>query len=237
MAIFSKKQCDACGGKIGLLGNRKLEDGNICKDCNNKLSPWFAGRRNTSLEEIKEQLEYRKENEKRLEGFNVSKRLGVDTMILVDYSMEAFIISFTGEIEDNPDIIPISDVLSCNMDINESKTELKQLDKNGMEVSYMIRRYEYHYDFHITINLKNPYFETIEFNLNSFKVDSQSRHGYDLYREAGENICALLNGESADMPINLKEELKAPDFCPECGAAVAHKEAVFCQSCGINFYN
>ena len=48
MAIFSKKQCDACGGKIGLLGNRKLEDGKICKDCNNKLPPWFAVRRHTS---------------------------------------------------------------------------------------------------------------------------------------------------------------------------------------------
>ena len=33
MGLFDKKYCDICGEKIGLLGNRKLEDGNLCKDC------------------------------------------------------------------------------------------------------------------------------------------------------------------------------------------------------------
>lgn len=31
MGLFDKKYCDICGEKIGLLGNRKLEDGNLCK--------------------------------------------------------------------------------------------------------------------------------------------------------------------------------------------------------------
>ena len=35
---FKKKQCDICGGDIGLLGNKKLEDGNMCKNCAKKLS-------------------------------------------------------------------------------------------------------------------------------------------------------------------------------------------------------
>ena len=30
MALFGKKYCDICGDKIGLLGNRKLDDGNMC---------------------------------------------------------------------------------------------------------------------------------------------------------------------------------------------------------------
>ena len=25
--VFKKKECDICGGEIGMLGNRKLEDG------------------------------------------------------------------------------------------------------------------------------------------------------------------------------------------------------------------
>ena len=33
MGLFDKKVCDICGEKIGLLGNRKLDDGNLCKDC------------------------------------------------------------------------------------------------------------------------------------------------------------------------------------------------------------
>ena len=30
MGLFDKKYCDICGEKIGLLGNRKLEDGQSC---------------------------------------------------------------------------------------------------------------------------------------------------------------------------------------------------------------
>ena len=45
MGLFDKKYCSICGGKIGFLGNRKLEDGNLCKDCAGKLSPWFSDRR------------------------------------------------------------------------------------------------------------------------------------------------------------------------------------------------
>ena len=45
MGLLDKKSCDICGGKNGLLGNRKLDDGNCCKDCARNLSPWFSERR------------------------------------------------------------------------------------------------------------------------------------------------------------------------------------------------
>ena len=62
MGLFDKKICDICGEKIGLLGNRKLDDGNLCKDCAKKLSPWFEERRHSTVEDIKRQLEYREKN-------------------------------------------------------------------------------------------------------------------------------------------------------------------------------
>ena len=37
MGLFDKKYCDVCGAKIGFLGNRKLEDGNLC--CLRKVCP------------------------------------------------------------------------------------------------------------------------------------------------------------------------------------------------------
>ena len=37
MGLFDKKYCSICGEKIGLFGNRKLEDGNLCKNCEAKL--------------------------------------------------------------------------------------------------------------------------------------------------------------------------------------------------------
>jgi len=63
MGLFDKKYCDICGEKIGLLGNRKLENGNLCKNCAKKLSPWFSDRRNSTVEEIRAQLTYREENQ------------------------------------------------------------------------------------------------------------------------------------------------------------------------------
>lgn len=61
MGLFDKKYCDICGKKIGLLGNQKLEDGNLCKDCAKQLSPWFSDRRRSTVEDIKRQLAYREE--------------------------------------------------------------------------------------------------------------------------------------------------------------------------------
>ena len=57
--LFEKKECDICGGEIGLLGNKKLEDGNMCKTCARKLSPWFEDRKSSTIAQIKEQLAYR----------------------------------------------------------------------------------------------------------------------------------------------------------------------------------
>ena len=62
MGLFDRKYCDVCGEKIGFLGNRKLEDANLCRKCAAKLSPWFSGRRHTTLEKIREQLAWREEN-------------------------------------------------------------------------------------------------------------------------------------------------------------------------------
>ena len=84
MGLFDKKYCDICGEKIGLLGNRKLENGNLCKNCAQKLSPWFSDRRNSTVEEIKAQLDYREENQKKVAAFHTTRTLGADTKVLLD---------------------------------------------------------------------------------------------------------------------------------------------------------
>ena len=61
---FEKKECAFCGGEIGMLGNRKLEDGNMCKKCAAKLSPFFSDRRRSTVADIQAQLDYREENKK-----------------------------------------------------------------------------------------------------------------------------------------------------------------------------
>ena len=59
MGLFDKKNCDICGEKIGMLGNRKLEDGNMCKDCAKKLSPFCDDRSHSTIEQMKAHLQYR----------------------------------------------------------------------------------------------------------------------------------------------------------------------------------
>ena len=56
--VFKKKDCEICGKEVGLLGYKKLKDGEICKDCVKLLSPWFEDRREATVAEIKEQLAY-----------------------------------------------------------------------------------------------------------------------------------------------------------------------------------
>ena len=84
MGLFDKKYCDFCGGKIGLLGNRKLEDGNMCKECASKLSPWFSERRHSTKAEIAEQLAYREENKNAVRNFTTTRSIGNYMKLLLD---------------------------------------------------------------------------------------------------------------------------------------------------------
>ncbi|MCQ2513411.1 MAG: DUF4428 domain-containing protein, partial [Lachnospiraceae bacterium] len=90
MGLFDKKFCDICGEKIGLLGNKKLEDGNCCKECAGKLSPWFSERRHSTIESIKEQLAYREANKEEVANFHVTRQIGDSEKILFDEDQKKF---------------------------------------------------------------------------------------------------------------------------------------------------
>ena len=111
MGLFDKKYCDICGEKIGLLGNRKLENGNLCKNCAQKLSPWFSDRRNSTVEEIKAQLDYREENQKKVAAFHTTRTLGADTKVLLDEDAGKFMVTRARNLaEANPDVLDFADV-------------------------------------------------------------------------------------------------------------------------------
>ena len=94
------------GEKIGLLGNRKLEDGNLCKDCAKKLSPWFSERRNSTVSEIKEQLAYREKNRERAAQFRTTRSYGEDWKLLLDEEHRWFTVTRARDLADaNPDIL------------------------------------------------------------------------------------------------------------------------------------
>jgi|GEM_PF-817049 len=173
--LFEKKDCEICGGEIGLLGNKKLVDGDCCKDCAAKLSPWFTERKESTVAEIKEQLAYREANAAELKSsFKPTKTLGDYYKMYVMYENgcpSRFVVSSAANyVEANADIIRFTDVVSCNVDIRDSRTEVKRLNENNERVSYVPPRYEFSYEFYIELGVNNPYFDKIRFKVNRSTV-------------------------------------------------------------------
>ena len=251
MGLFDKKYCDICGEKIGLLGNRKLENGNLCKKCAQKLSPWFSDRRNSSVEEIKAQLAYREQNQEKVAAFHTTRTLGADTKVLLDEDAGKFMVTRARNLaEANPDVLDFADVTGCNLDIDESRTELKRETSDGKEVSYNPPRYEYSYDFYITIFVNNPYFDEIRFRLNSGSVDiapppamhpgmatrcnPETDIEYRNYKQLGEEIRQVLTQVRRDVREKI-EQTAAPKTavtCPCCGATTLPDANGCCEYCG-----
>lgn len=176
--LFEKKECDICGGEIGLLGNRKLEDGNLCKECAKKLSPWFDDRRHSTVEQIREQLEYREANKEKVAAFRVTRSLGENTKVLLDEDAGLFMVTSARNLaEANPDVLAFSDVTGCNLDIDEEEEEIMREGKDGEEISYDPPRFRYYYDFKIVIQVRNPYFDDISFDLNPGRIEVEDHSG------------------------------------------------------------
>lgn len=171
MGLFDKKYCDICGEKIKLMGNRKLEDGNLCKDCAAKLSPWFSERRSSTVQDIKDQLAYREENQAKVEAFNTTRTIGRYYMVILDEDAKKFCVAQARDVRTgNPDILDFTQVTGCDLDISESKSEVKYKDAEGKQVSYNPPRYDYSYDFYVRLRVNHPWFDEMRFKINPSSV-------------------------------------------------------------------
>ena len=142
MGLFDKKYCDVCGAKIGFLGNRKLEDGNLCKDCAGKLSPFFSDRRNSTVAEIKEQLAYREENKQQLDDFLPSVTFDGSKKVYIDPISERFIVTRLSDWRSgNPDLISFLHVDSPWFD--EIELELSDGNRPDSRFTDLYREYEH----------------------------------------------------------------------------------------------
>lgn len=212
--LFEKKTCDICGQEIGLLGNRKLEDGNCCKSCAKKLSPWFTERKHSTIEEIKEQLADREANKSRVAAFHETRSFGKSMNVLVDENARKFIVTAVRDLqEENPDVLSFDQVTACDLDVKESRNEIyrkvRDSEGNTRSESYSPRRYHYSYDFEMTLRLQHPYIDEIEFSLScgSFRVEAQSDSSF---------LSALLSTDSdlpgSTNPPTMKDRLQNDDY-------------------------
>ena len=169
--LFEKKVCDICGGEIGMLGNRKLDDGNLCKNCAKELSPWFSDRRHSTVEEIRQQLAYREDNKKKVQMFQITRDFkGSNAHVFIDDQHGWFAIASRINVENNPDI----------------------LDKEGNEQSYDPPRYNYSYDYKIEIGVRAPWFNEMRMSLNTFSIPEHDRGRILDTENLGNQIVAAL---------------------------------------------
>lgn len=251
--LFEKKNCSICGNDIGLLGNRKLADGNCCKTCAAKLSPWFEDRKKSTVEQIQEQLAYRARNAQELKSFYVSEIIGEYEKMYIEkvdgVPTRFFVTSDSDYLEQNPDIIPFENVMSCTVDIDENEEELLRENKDGEQVSYNPPRFEHHYNFYVEMVIRDtPWFDAIRFNVNDDDVTLETVKGgvgipvrnaaamreEKRYHEY-EQMCDRIRQAVEDARSGAQEKAAAanpevPAFCPACGAPTDGGR--FCQFCG-----
>ena len=240
MGLFDKKYCDFCGGKIGLLGNRKLEDGNMCKECASKLSPWFSERRHSTKAEIAEQLAYREENKNAVRNFTTTRSIGNYMKLLLDENHQKFIVTSA------------SNLAGCSLEIKESRTELKTKDKEGHFISYNPPRYEYSYNFFAKIDVNSPYFDDINYSISNgyIKVGERPMTGVQSNWRVTSSFVGINNENKYYENLNLGNEIKeavagaassqpaqeqpqrGPVTCPYCGAATTPDANGCCEYCG-----
>ena len=200
MGLFDKKICDICGEKIGLLGNRKLDDGNLCKDCAKKLSPWFEDRRHSTVEDIKRQLEYREKNKKAVMDFCITRQINTRNYnVFIDDNKGNFTVARKLDVNENPDIVPLSAVVQCRVDVERQQNEETYTTKDGETVSYQPPVYKYEFDYTMRIKVKTPWFDDMDFRLNTFSISSDNRGELMEVEQTAYQIIAALTPNAAGM--------------------------------------
>ena len=199
MGLFDKKICDICGEKIGLLGNRKLDDGNLCKDCAKKLSPWFEDRRHSTVEDIKRQLEYREKNKKAVMDFCITRQINTRNYnVFIDDNKGNFTVARKLDVNENPDIVPLSAIVQCRVDVDQQQHE-ETYTKDGENVSYQPPVYKYEFDYTMRIKVRTQWFDDMDFRLNTFSISSDNRGELMEVEQTGHQIIAALTPNAAGM--------------------------------------
>lgn len=168
MGLFDKKNCDICGERIGLLGNRKVEDGNICKHCAKKLSPFFSSRRHATLADIKEHLAYREANQARVNAFSETSVVGDSyPKFFLNERDNTFCLATKDPQKENADVFSTDQVTSARLEIKDQK---KTDEKERTYVEYF---------FYIFFTLNVPWADDeIEIRMNNFGVRKDGKYHY-----------------------------------------------------------
>ncbi len=192
MGIFSKKDCSFCGAQSGLLSNRKLADGNICKDCRARLSPFYDLTNKDTVANIAAQLEYRQRNMAELDSFRPTVAAGDRGKVFIDMDSGKFTFATERELrEGNPDLFDLSGLHSCTF---YAKETIFKGDENESD--------RFDYDFYLKVSVDHPFVRNFSYRYNAQSVsnrrnrirESEIRKIYLGQKEIKSGFSALLSG-------------------------------------------
>ena len=110
--------------------------------------------------------------------------------------------------KENPDIVPLSAVLQCKMDIEQDRKE-ETYTKDGKTVSYDPPVYKYEYQYRMKIQVRSPWFDDMDFRLHNFSIEQDDRAEIMEIERAGYEIVSALTGQAPmgmqgmnGMPVN-----------------------------------
>ena len=232
--LFEKKICDICGGEIGLLGNRKLSDGNMCKECAKKLSPNLEDRKELTIAQINEHLAYREENQRIVDSFNPTRILGEARLLIIDEEQQLWLLSSSTKFQgSNPDVLTYDQVLGAETSIDESRREIKKKDEEGKEISYIPPRYEYSFNFYVTVRVRSPWFSEFKIRINNFTVEGRNSSEYQQALTRMQDMASAFEAmRLASKPAEEEKQEEIYVTCPFCRATTLLTASRKCEYCG-----
>lgn len=133
------------------------------------MSPWFRLRQDITPDELRAHLAYRENNKTLLSDFRPTLRLWKNPTLYLDNVQRRFAVSdaLTKDFPtENPDILEYGQILQCDVQIEENRTELKQFSPGLGRISYRPKRYNYRFNVWVRILTAHPFFHEMRFCLN-----------------------------------------------------------------------
>lgn len=152
-----------------------------------------------TVDQIREQLDWREANQQRVAQFNPTRTLGNDMKVILDEDAGRFIVTRSSRWrEANPDVLDFSQVTGCDTEIRESRTELHWKDSDGEEHDYDPPRYDIDYDMYLTIHVNVPYYDSITFKVNGSRIEERNSVEYREAERPGERNSSRAHRTSRD---------------------------------------
>ena len=133
--------------------------------------------------------------------------------VFIDDNKGNFTVARKLDVNENPDIVPLSAVVQCRVDVERQQNEETYTTKDGETVSYQPPVYKYEFDYTMRIKVKTPWFDDMDFRLNTFSISSDNRGELMEVEQTGHQIIAALTPNAAGMQqsgMNMNSGMQQP---------------------------